>query len=144
MNDKLSVKGQLTITLTKENGEKEVQKVENLVVATGLAYLASRATDASDGPTSHMAVGTGTTSPLTGNTTLETELARVALSSISSTDNIITHEATFPAGTGTGTLTEAGLLNAASGGILVARTTFAGVAKGASDALTIQWQIIIG
>jgi hypothetical protein len=51
--------------------------------------------------------------------------------------------ATFPAGTGTGAITEAGILNAASAGILLCRTTFSVINKGAADTLGITWTVTV-
>ena len=55
----------------------------------------------------------------------------------------MTYTATFPAGTGTGAVVEAGILNASSGGTLLCRTVFSVVNKGANDAMTITWQITV-
>jgi len=46
-------------------------------------------------------------------------------------------------GTGSGAITEAGVLNAASSGTLLCRTVFSVVNKGASDSMTITWTITI-
>jgi hypothetical protein len=92
---------------------------------------------------SHMAIGTGTTAPAGGDTTLESEAGRVALNSNVRTANAIAYVATFPAGTGTGAITEAGILNAASAGILLCRTTFAVINKGAADTLGITWTVSV-
>ena len=54
-----------------------------------------------------------------------------------------TYVGTFPAGTGTGAVTEAGILNASSGGTLLCRTEFNVVNKGASDAMTITWTVTV-
>ena len=57
--------------------------------------------------------------------------------------NVMRYEATFPAGTGTGALTEAGLFTAAAAGTCVARTVFAVKNKGADDIFTVVWEITI-
>jgi hypothetical protein len=51
--------------------------------------------------------------------------------------------ASFPAGTGTGAIVEAGLFNASSGGDMLCRTTFAVVNKGANDSITITWTVTV-
>ena len=43
------------------------------------------------------------------------------------------------AGTGTGAVTEAGILNASSSGTLLCRTEFSVVNKGSADSMTITW-----
>jgi hypothetical protein len=129
--------GTLSISL---NGEV-VKEVPNLVVTTGKNYVASRMKDATATAMSHMAVGTGSTAAAAADTALGSESARVALTSTTVSTNTVSYVATFPAGTGTASLTEAGILNAASSGTMLCRTVFAVVSKGASDVMTITWSI---
>jgi len=133
----LTLTGHLSVEL---NGEV-VQEIPNLVVTTGKGYVASRMKDATATAMSHMAVGTGNTAAAAGDTTLGTEAARVALTSTTVSTNTVTYVATFPAGTGTASLTESGILNGSSGGTLLCRTVFATVSKGSSDVMTITWVI---
>jgi len=138
-------KGVLNIVLRDESGAvKEDVTVENLVVDTGLAYIASRMQGTSASVMSHMAVGSGTTNPAAGDTQLESQLgSRVALTSTTVTDNAVEYVATFGAGTGTGAVTEAGIFNASSSGTMLCRTEFAVINKGASDSMTITWTVTI-
>ena len=106
-------------------------------------YISSRMKDATATVMSHMAVGTGTTAAASGDTALETESARVALDSSTVTGASISYVATYPAGTGTGALTEAGILNASSAGTLLCRTLFSVINKGAADTMTVTWTITI-
>lgn len=145
--DKLKPTGQLNIVVRGKDGQIKSDRTEtNLVVTTGLNYIAARMTDTSI-PTdmSHMAVGTDNTAADAGDTTLGTELARVALTGGEGapSTNTIVYTATFPAGTGTGALTEAAVLNAASSGTMLCRTVFSTVNKGADDSVTITWTITI-
>jgi hypothetical protein len=91
----------------------------------------------------NMAVGAGATAAAAGDTALGSELGRVTLASSTSSANVVTYTATFPAGTGTGAITEAGIFNAASSGTLLCRTVFSVVNKGASDAMSITWTITV-
>lgn len=142
--DFLSAKGALSIVVTDDNGDlKQELNVTNLVVDTGLAYIASRMKDASATAMSHMAIGSGTTDPAAGDTALESELGRVALTSTTVTNNSVAYVASFPAGTGTGAVTEAGILNAASGGTMLCRTEFAVINKAAGDSMTITWTVTV-
>lgn len=138
INDDLSLKGKLAIAI---NGEV-VQEVDNLVVTAGKGYVADRMKNNST-IMSHMAVGTSTSSAAAGNTTLGTEVARVGLTSTSISGAVVTYVASFGAGTGTGAITEAGILNASSGGTLLCRTVFSVVNKGSSDAMTITWTVTV-
>ena len=136
--------GKLTIEVKDKDGNlKQKQEVKNLVVDTGLDYIASRMKDATATAMSHMAIGTGSTAAAAGNTALGSEAARQALTSTTVTSNAVAYVASFTAGTGTGAITEAGILNAASGGTLLCRTVFSVVNKGASDSMTITWTVTI-
>ena len=139
VNDDLKLKGKLTIALNDE----VVQEVYNLVVTAGKGYVASRIKDASATAMSHMAIGSGTTNPAAGDTALETELGRVSLTSTSVSGAVVTYVATFAAGTGTGAVTEAGILNASSSGTLLCRTEFNVVNKGSSDSMTVTWTVTV-
>ena len=101
--------------------------------------------DASATAMTHMELGTGTTAAAAGNTALETAISgsRTALTSTTVTSNAVAYVASFAAGTGTGAVTEAGILNAGSGGTLLCRTVFSVVNKGASDSMTITWTVTI-
>ena len=143
-NDETRALGKLTIEVKDKDGKlKQREEVKNLVVDTGLAYIASRMKDATATAMSHMAIGTGSSAAAAGNTALGTEAARVALTSTTVTSNAVAYVASFAAGTGTGAITEAGILNAASSGTLLCRTVFSVVNKGASDSMTITWTVTI-
>lgn len=147
ISEKLAPTGELKIVVTDKHGKvKEARTEKNLVVTTGLTYIAKRMTDTSQ-PTdmSHMAVGTGATAVVIADTALETELVRVALTGAEGvpSTNTIVYTASFGAGTGTGALKEAAVLNAASAGTMLCRTVFAAVNKGADDSITITWTITI-
>jgi hypothetical protein len=90
-----------------------------------------------------MAIGSGTTAAAAGNTALGTELGRVSLTSGTASAAVVTYVATFAAGTGTGAVTEAGLLNASSGGTMLCRTVFSVVNKGANDSMTVTWTVTV-
>ena len=121
-------------------------EVPNLVVTTGKNYIAGKmVAEASDVPVhmSHMGIGTGVASPADADTALGTQTGRVLLSGNSVTNNAITYTATFPAGTGTGAITEAGIFNASSGGTMLCRTTFPVVNKAAGDTIAVTWVVTV-
>ena len=147
-NESILAKGTLQLVLTDEFGNVKQQEETNLVVNLGLAFIASRIKDATATVMSHMAIGTGTTAAAANQTALVTEVARVALASTTIvTTNVandaVQFQATFGAGTGTGAITEAGLLNAASSGTMLSRSVFSAVNKGANDTLTVTWKLTI-
>lgn len=138
----ITTKGHVRIELRGETGElKEVRDIPNMVVTAGLTWLAAGLVAGTETIMSHMAVGTNAAAPALANTTLGTELARVALTSGTAVSGVLTYVASFPAGTGTGALVEAGIFNGTPAGTMLARTTFAVVNKGASDSITITWTI---
>lgn len=145
LNDTLHMTGALDIVIKNEQGEvKEEIHVPNLVVTAGKTFIASRMAGTSSAVMSHMAVGTSSTAPAAGDTTLGGELARVALTSTTPSTNTIQYVGTYAAGTGTGALQEAGIFNAVSAGTMLCRTTFSVINKGASDTMTITWTVTIG
>ncbi len=143
-NDTIEMKGNLTVTLFDEQGNvKDERAIKNLVVSAGKTFIASRMVGTSQAIMTHMAIGTGTTTPAVAQTTLTTEAGRVTLASSSSSSNAVTYTATFPAGTGTGAITEAGIFNAASAGTLLCRTTFPVVNKAAGDSIAVTWVVTV-
>ena len=142
-NDKSKATGKLTVEIKNDKGVViETREVKNLVVDDGLEYIADRMKNNST-VMSHMAIGTGSTAAAASDTALGTEAARQALTSTTVTANAVAYVASFAAGTGTGAITEAGILNAASSGTLLCRTVFSVVNKGASDSMTITWTVTI-
>lgn len=143
INEPMKMRGDVHLKLFDEFGNlKDERFFKNLIVTAGKEWAASQIDDDNNDPKmSHMALGTGTTSPVVGNTTLETESARVALSDTTRDAAITTYSASFGAGTGTGAVTEAGIFNDASAGTMLSRVTFAAVNKLANDTLAIDWSI---
>ena len=142
--ESINVKGNLEIILLDETGkQKDYRKVNNLVVAVGKDVIASRLVGNTLAVMSHMAVGTSNTTAVSSQTALGGELSRVALDSTTRSSNTITYVATFGAGSGTGALAEAGILNAASTGNMLCRTTFSTVTKAAGDTVVITWNVTV-
>lgn len=144
LKEELGIRGELTIVVRdKNNNIKQALHVPNLVVTAGKQYIASRIASNTATVMSHMAIGSGAATPVAGDTTLGTELGRSSLTSFSATSNTVTATANFAAGVGTGSITEAAILNASSGGTMLCRTTFPVVNKAAGDSIAISWVITI-
>ena len=145
MIDNLKVKGDLEIVVRDKDGKvKDNRQVNNLVVNTGLNYIASRIISNVENVMSHMAIGTGTTAPNASDTALVSIAgARETIDSLSITDNAIKYTAIFEAGNQSGDITEAGIFNALTGGSMLCRTTFSAVTKESNDTLTIAWTITV-
>jgi len=138
INDDLKLTGAVSIALNNE----VVHETKNVVVTAGKSWVADRMNDANTVMT-HMAIGTGTNTAVVGDTTLQTELDRNALTSTTVTDNAVAYVGTWAAADGTGAITEAGIFDASSSGDMLARTDFSVVNKGAADSMTVTWTITV-
>lgn len=146
-NDLVVMQGQLNIKVFDAEGNlKEDHDHKNLVVTAGKYVIADRMKGTpAKGAMTHMSLGTSSTAAAVADATLGLEIAgsRVALSTTSVTNNVITYTASFAAGVGTGAVVEAGIFNAASAGDMLCRTTFSVVNKGANDTMTVTWTVTI-
>ena len=144
-NETLKRSGQLAIVLKDKDGNvKEERTEKNLVVTTGLNYIASRMKDATATAMTHMALGSGTTNALAAQTDLITLLgSREALDSTTVTANAVAYVSSFEAGDATGAVTEAGIFNAATSGTMLCRVKFDVVNKAADDTMTVTWTITL-
>ncbi len=145
LNDSIKVTGDLILVLSDEFGKVIKEQVEhNLIVTAGKDWITSRLKDSSIPPEmSVMAVGTSSVAPGLANTALISEIGRVSLTTSGGivTSNTVTYAATFPAGTATGAITEAGILNSAN--TMLCRTAFGAVNKSQFDSLVITWVISV-
>jgi len=142
MKDSLKLTGAVSLVLRDKDGNvKQTKEAKNLIVDTGLNFICDRMKDDETAMT-HMALGSGTTAAAAGDTALGTQLgSRVSLTSSTVTNNQIVYVCSFPAGSGTGAVTEAGIFNAASAGTMLCRVVFSEVNKSADDTLQITWTI---
>lgn len=138
--DKMKMHGAMTATLIKGDGSVITRHKDNIIVNVGFDFIANAIGASSSRPAvmSHIAVGTGTTAAAASQSALVTELARNAATYAHTTGTkVFTFNATFPAGVATGAITEAGVFNAASGGIMLDRVMFAVINKAAADTLQV-------
>jgi len=139
----MEMKGRLTISLNDE----VVQEIDNLVVTTGKNFVASRMIGTTPAVMSHMAIGTGSTAAAAGDSALGSQSAIEGLTSSAvgsgANANDVTYIATFAAGTpsSAAAITEAGIFNASSSGVMLCRTVFQVVNKQVSDSMTITWTV---
>jgi len=141
------MRGDVDLVVRNESTGKIIGRrcVRNLIVNTGLYHIADRLQDTlAESAMSYAAIGSNNTAVTATDTALAAELGRVALTSkvrgSGGNANQVTYTATVPAGTGTGTIVEAGIFNANSGGIMLARTIFSPIVKGSGDAVDLSWQ----
>lgn len=143
--EKVGMKGTLFLELVDENGVlKETRRKDNIIVAGGFDYICQQVSGTASTPMNYIAVGTGSVTPVIGNTTLGAESARVlgAYAHTAGTQ-VFTVTATFNPGVATAAITEAGVFNAASAGTMLDRVTFSVINKGANDTLTATFQFTL-
>lgn len=125
-------------------------KLANLMTNAGFAGVASRINGAdSEAAFTYIAVGTGTTAAAAGDTTLETEITDSGLARATGTASRVTTTQTNDTAqlvksftvTGTKAVTESGVLNAASTGVLLCRQVFSAINVVSGDTLQITWKI---
>lgn len=147
IEEQIKITGNVDVVVTDKHGNiKDKRSIKNLVLTAGKTFIAAsmlKTTTNSPAAMTHMAIGSGTTAAVVANTALETQLARVALATATSSGAVVTYTASFPAGTGTGAVTEAGTFNDASAGTMLCRTVFSVVNKGIDDAMSITWTVTV-
>ena len=123
--------------------------IANLVTSAGAAGVASRINGSgSEAAFTYIAVGTGTGAAAAGDTTLGTETAASGLSRVAATASRVTTDVTNDTAqltttftvSGTVAVTESGVLNASSNGVLLARQVFSAINVVSGDSLTITWK----
>lgn len=146
LNEGLKFTGRIKLELFDESGNlKEKREINNLVVTAGKNYLASWLKEATQADyfMRYIGLGEGTTPAQATDTVLESELATRVAGTLTASTNIWQNIASFGPGVNTGTITEAGLFSASSGGTMFARQVFGAVTKSAGDSLQITWQVTI-
>jgi hypothetical protein len=147
----ITLTGKLRLLLTDEHGRVKADvETENAFLNQGKAVVANimQLTPTQPRP-SHMAIGVqSSVPPDPTNVTLQQEIARVALLSQQVTGGtaVLTYNASFGPGVGTGAIQEAGLYGnpAANGSPAFTRATFAVINKAAADTLAITWTVTVG
>jgi len=139
IQESMKLHGAITLMLKKANGEVETVHKDNIIVNVGFDFIADAIGKAASRPgvMGFIALGTGTTAAAAGQTALVTELDRNAATyAHTAGTKTFTFTAGFAAGDATGAITEAGVFNASSSGIMLDRVVFPVVNKGADDSLT--------
>lgn len=125
------------------------KNINNLITSAGKAGVASRLNGSgSEAAFTYIAVGTGTTAANVADTTLETETADSGLSRANATASRVTTSVTNDTAqlvytfsvSGTKAVTESGVLNASSSGVLLARQVFSAINVVSGDSLQITWK----
>jgi hypothetical protein len=146
MQNTLKIKGSYHFEIKDVSGKiRDSWTVDNLVVNGGLAFITGLLTGTGTVPT-YIALGTSTTAVAGNQTTLVAEIVDTGLERAVATDTQVTTTVTndtfqlaktFTA-TGSKTIEEVGVFNAASSGTMLSRalTTSKAIANGESIAVT--------
>lgn len=151
--DQVTLTGRITATLrdAKTGRIIKVIRKDNIIVTTGknavAARLAGDTAVANRGEITFGAVGTGTTAPTVGDTTLETEFFRKVLALRQSLGNVTTLQLFLNTSEGNTTLTEFGLFGEDASATPDSGTMFnrvnINIVKTASNTLTIEVEITV-
>jgi hypothetical protein len=139
IDESMQLHGAMTLIISRANGDTETIYRDNLIVNVGFDFIADAIGKSASRPAvmGYIALGTGTTAAAATQSALVTELDRNAATYAHTVGTkAFTFTADFPAGDGTGAITEAGVFNAATAGIMLDRVVFPVVNKGADDSLT--------
>ena len=146
MSENIKMKGGMVAVLKKANGEVQTVRKDNIILNAGFDFICDAIGKASSRPNAmgYIAVGSGATAPVATQTALASEITRKAASySHTAGTKVMAFSATFGAGVGTGAISEAGVVNASSGGTFLDRLTFAVINKGVDDELTMTFQFTL-
>jgi len=147
---KAGIKGWFTLRHLRNGKIIEERTINNTVVNVGFAQVAGLLlTDVGGTAFDFIAIGTGTTAATVTDTALETEIAsgggeradaagsRITTSVTNDTAQLL---ATFDF-TGSFAVTESGVLNAASAGIMLSRQVFGAINVVSGDSIQVTWKI---
>jgi hypothetical protein len=143
LKENIPLKGVYTFTLTDiHTGEKEVYVYENVITAAYWELIANNVVDPT--PTSMLlteaVLGSGTSTPATSDTALQTETYRNTIFSKSNLANVASITAFFNATETSGTFREAGLV---TGDDILASRVAINITKTTSQTMTFDWTLTI-
>jgi hypothetical protein len=150
VKDKPTVVGKIHIKCVHADGRIETREVDNVVTAAGKAQVAFLINTATALPFTALAIGTGTATAATTDTTLGTELtsggferaaatlSRVTTDDANDTARLVVAWTSSSSGA-TVAVTEVGAFNAMSSGVMLGRQTYAPVNMVENDELEITY-----
>ena len=152
MNDTIKINGLIKLELTRDGKVIESREIKNTITNTGKAEAINLLGNVSS-PTAftYLAVGIGTTAADATDIALESEIVDSGLERAAAT---VTRQQTTVANdtlqlvkswtvTGTKAVTEAGILNDASTGILLGRQVFSAINVVAGDTLALTYKVVL-
>jgi len=149
--DSLKIKGKIELVCHRADGSiKWRVKRNNLITSAGKAQIALLAGDASATPFTYLALGTSSTAPAVGNTTLGAEITDSGLARAAATVSRITTTVTNDTlqlvytwtVSGSKTIEEIGILNASSSGTLLGRALTSSKSVISGETVTATYKVI--
>jgi hypothetical protein len=146
----LLMRGSIQLALCDLHGKVlESQIINNTVVTAGRVWVLKQLQSVNHVTSqniSHIAIGSDTTAPATGQTALGLEVTRKAISSFDTT-NLTANppnwqaQVQFATNEGNTTLAEVCMINSSAGGTMLARATFVSFVKATSNVLNISYNL---
>ena len=148
MNNKIGLSGRLSINHMRNGQLVNSVAVPNTIMNVGKSVISSFiGSDISTGVAfDYMSIGTSGLAAAATQTTLGSEQVRVNTVASQTTKTTTNDTATFIGSfviTGTHSIVEAGVFNAASTGSMLARTTFGAISVVSGDSINATWAVTV-
>ena len=149
ITENVGLTGHIDILHFREGELIDERHIKNVITNTGKAEVAGLINGDTTGPFTYIAIGTGTTAADATDTALESEIssgggertsATCSRTTTDTTDDTAQLVATFNF-TSSFAVTETGVFDAASDGIMLCRQTFSALNVQSGDSLQITWKI---
>jgi len=122
-------------------------RYEDIITNSGLAEVAKLiGADLGGVPFAYIAIGSGTTAPAATDTALEFETHRASATVTQQTTTVTGDTAQFEATftfTASYSITESGVFNDPTAGVMLCRQTFSAINVVSGDTLGVTWKIVI-
>jgi len=143
--ENFGIKGTVAFKITRKDGSVVTATYENLISTWGLSTLAAALSGSAINPAiQYLALGTGSTAPTEGDTSLEAETNReiVTVTHLSGADSHkVEYNKAWAEGAITGTFREAGLFDAASLGNMFNRRVYSELTVAVTDTFEVTWTV---
>jgi len=147
LREGLKITGKARFIVRDADSGKILQVAEssNLVVSGGRNLIAMLLNGESAELPNYCAVGSGTTAPAVGDTTLEGEIGRLPVTQRTRANNVITYGTFFGSADCNGTWNKCGLFNAQTGGTLFAELLISPpISKDTTKTVDVEYSVTIG
>ena len=145
--EETTLRGHFHIAVVRDDVIVEEREAYNIVTAAGKAQVAGLIVlDVGGTACDHVAVGTGTTAPATAQTALVGEKYRNACTGSRTTTTVPNDTARLTCSvaiTATATMSEAGVFNSTSTGVMLARSTYSAISVNDGDTLNIGYDVAV-